>query len=384
MFLAAAALVDEGVGMKHDVDLGARVGLRWRQGPFEMMNERGTAATLAIVSALASAWKMPVPASIVEHGKTDTPFLIEYVKSRPANGVVTITINRPDVLNAINETVADQLEGTFSHMAAQPATTGVVLTGAGRSFVAGADIKFFIENIESGNVARIEKLTADLQALLGVIDKCDKPVVARVQGLALGGGVELALACDYIVATPGTRLGFPETGIGIYPGLGGTQRTTRRVGTGLAKWLVLTGEIIAAEEALAIGLIDAVASHEDMDRVIAGLLARGPVAERRPAPPPASHRALAEFFDANEVEAIRLGRANAGGDERLEKAMKAVGSNAPVALRWAAELIDNGFRVGLEEGLRMELSHVQEIFATKDALAGLQSIGKRKPAFSGL
>ena len=349
-----------------------------------MMNERGTAATLAIVSALASAWKMPVPASIVEHGKTDTPFLIEYVKSRPANGVVTITINRPDVLNAINETVADQLEGTFSHMAAQPATTGVVLTGAGRSFVAGADIKFFIENIESGNVARIEKLTADLQALLGVIDKCDKPVVARVQGLALGGGVELALACDYIVATPGTRLGFPETGIGIYPGLGGTQRTTRRVGTGLAKWLVLTGEIIAAEEALAIGLIDAVASHEDMDRVIAGLLARGPVAERRPAPPPASHRALAEFFDANEVEAIRLGRANAGGDERLEKAMKAVGSNAPVALRWAAELIDNGFRVGLEEGLRMELSHVQEIFATKDALAGLQSIGKRKPAFSGL
>ena len=383
VFLAAAALVDEGVGMKHDVDIGARVGLRWRQGPFEMMNQRGTAATFELVSAMASSWKIAVPSSLVEHGTTNQPFYIEYVKSRPSNGVLTITINRPDVLNAINETVAAQLEGIFSHAAAQPETTGFVLTGAGRSFIAGADIKFFIENIESGNVARIEKLTAELQALLRAIDRSDKPVVVRMHGLALGGGVELALACDYIVATPGTKLGFPETGIGIYPGLGGTQRTTRRVGTGLAKWLVLTGQVIAAEEALAIGLIDAVAAHDEMDRTIAGLLARGPVAERRPSPPPASHRALAEFFDANDVETIRLGRANAGGDERLEKAMKAVGANAPVALRWAAQLIDSGIRVGLDEGLRMELAHVQEIFATKDALAGLLSIGKAKPAFLG-
>jgi enoyl-CoA hydratase/3-hydroxyacyl-CoA dehydrogenase len=369
--------------MKHDVDIGARVGLRWQQGPFEMMNQRGTAATLQLVSALASSWKMALPSSLAEHGKTNEPFLIEYVKSRPSNGVVTITINRPDVLNAINETVADQLEGIFTYAAAQPETTGLVLTGAGRSFVAGADIKFFIESIESGNVAQIEKLTADLQALLRVIDRSDKPVVVRVHGLALGGGVELALACDYIVATPGTKLGFPETGIGIYPGLGGTQRTTRRVGTGLAKWLVLTGQIITAEEALAVGLIDAVASHDDMDRTIAGFLARGPVAERQPSPPPASHRALAEFFDANDVETIRLGHANTGGDERLERAMKAVGANAPVALRWAAQLIDNGIRVGLDEGLRMELAYVQEIFATKDALAGLRSIGKPKAAFSG-
>jgi enoyl-CoA hydratase/3-hydroxyacyl-CoA dehydrogenase len=383
VFLAAVALVDEGVGKSYDVDIGARVGLRWPQGPFEMMNQRGTAATRDLVSALASSWKMAVPQSLVEHGKTNEPFHIELVKSRPSNGVVTITINRPDVLNAINETVAAQLEGIFSHMARQPETTGFVLTGAGRSFVAGADIRFFIENIESGNIARIAKLTEELQALLRMIDSSNKPVVARVHGLALGGGVELALACDYIVATPGTKLGFPETGIGIYPGLGGTQRTTRRVGTGLAKWLVLTGQLISAEEALAIGLIDAVAPHDDMERTIAGLLARGPVAERRPGLPPASHRALAEFFDANDVEAIRLGRANAGGDERLEKAMKAVAANAPVALRLAAQLIDGGIRGGLDDGLRMELAHVQEIFATKDALAGLQSIGKPKPAFSG-
>src|SRR5205807_9943474 len=114
-------------------------------------------------------------------------------------------------------------------------------------------------NIESGDVARVEKLTGDLQALLLTIENCPKPVVARVHGLALGGGVELALACDYIVATPTATLGFPETGIGIFPGLGGTQRTARRIGPGLTKWLVFTGQIITAAEALAIGLIDAVA-----------------------------------------------------------------------------------------------------------------------------
>src|SRR6185295_4372824 len=144
-----------------------------------------------------------------------------------------------------------------------PSAKGIVFAGAGRSFIAGADIRFFIRNIESGEVGRIEKLTEDLQALLRAIQDCPKSVVARIHGLALGGGVEFALACDYIVATPNAAMGFPETGIGIYPGLGGTQRTTRRIGTGLTKWLLFTGHIISAEEALAIGLIDAVAPREE-------------------------------------------------------------------------------------------------------------------------
>jgi enoyl-CoA hydratase/3-hydroxyacyl-CoA dehydrogenase len=159
-------------------------------------------------------------------------------------------------------------------------TAGIVIAGAGRSFVAGADIRFFIRNIEHQELSRTAAFTETMQGMLRAIQDCPKPVVARVHGLALGGGVELALACDYIVATPNATLGFPETGIGIYPGLGGTQRTTRRIGVGLTKWLVFTGQVIGADEALAIGLIDAIAAREEVDAAIATLMASGPSAAR--------------------------------------------------------------------------------------------------------
>lgn len=353
VFFAAKALVAEGVGTLEDVDIGARVGLRWAAGPFEMMNRRGEA----------------------HH--------IRLVKTSSQNGIATITINRPDAMNALDEAVGRQLESAFTAACDDPATKGIVFAGAGRSFIAGADIRFFIRNIEQDSIGTIHKLTEDLQTLLRSIQRCGKPTVARIHGLALGGGVEFALACDYIVATPNATMGFPETGIGIMPGLGGTQRTTRRVGTGLAKWLVLTGQIISAEEALAIGLIDAVAPREELDEAAARFAQGAPARERRPQAPPAAYRALAEFFDSNDVETIRTGKANTGGDERLAKAMKMVGGKAPIALRIAASLIDEGIRVPLDEGMRMELSHVREIFATKDALTGLLSIGTSRPVFVG-
>jgi enoyl-CoA hydratase/3-hydroxyacyl-CoA dehydrogenase len=353
VFTAAKALVAERVGTIEDVDIGARVGLRWRLGPFEMMNRRGAAHPIRLV-------------------KTSTE-----------NGVATITVNRPDAMNALNETVAAQLTQAFHDAERDDAVTGIVIAGSGRSFVAGADIRFFIRNIERNDIARTAAFTEQLQRLLVDIQDCSKPVVARVHGLALGGGVELALACDYIVATPNATLGFPETGIGIYPGLGGTQRTTRRVGTGLAKWLVLTGESVGAADALSIGLIDAVAPHDELDMAIAKLLAGGPSKERRPASPPPAFQKLAAFFDGHDVETIRAGRADTAGDAQLERAMNAVGGKAPIALKLAASLVDAGARVPLDDGLKMELSHVREIFATKDALTGLLSIGKSTPVFEG-
>ena len=385
IFLAAASLVAEGVGTKEDTDIGARVGLRWPLGPFEMMNRIGIAQALELVASLAAKRGMEVPAPLAAAGKAHEPIPIEYVKSRSDAGVTTITVNRPDAMNALNETVADQLARLFRWAAQDsgPDTRGIVIAGAGKSFVAGADIRFFIRNIERNDPAPTETFTRDLQRLLVEIQDCRKPVVARVHGLALGGGVELALACDYIVATPNASVGFPETGIGIYPGLGGTQRTTRRIGTGLTKWLVLTGQIVSADEALAIGLVDAVASRDELDAAVRTLLSGGPSVERRPVEPPAAYRRLASFFDCHDVETIRLGRATTGGDEQLEKAMKAVGSKAPVALRIAAALVDEGARVPLEQGLQMELSHLREIFSTKDALTGLLSIGKGRPIFEG-
>lgn len=383
IFLAAASLVEEGVGTKEDVDIGARVGLRWARGPFEMMNRLGTAHALELTTMLAARWRMKVPALLAKSGSLNEPVPMELVKSHTENGVTTIMVNRPDAMNALNENVGQQLEAAFTRASKDSHTTGIVIAGAGRSFVAGADIRFFIRNIEHQELSRTAKFTERLQTLLRAIQDCPKPVVARVHGLALGGGVELALACDYIVATPNATVGFPETGIGIYPGLGGTQRTTRRIGVGLTKWLVFTGQIIGADEALAIGLIDAVASREDLDAAIATLIAGGPSKERRPLAPPPPYRKIADFFEQNDVEAIRTGRANTGGDEQLEKAMKAVATKAPIALRIAAVLIDEGFRVPLEQGLQMELSHLHEIFSTKDALAGLLSIGKGRPTFEG-
>jgi len=383
VFLAAAALVEEGVGMAEETDIGARVGLRWPRGPFEMMNRMGTAKALELVSALAAKWQMPVPADLATGGRTNEPYYLEMVRSHPDKGIVTITINRPDVMNAMNETVADQLDDLFRYAAADAETTGIVIAGSGRSFIAGADIRFFIRNIERHELGRTRKMTEGLQALLLEMQHCKKPVVARVHGLALGGGVEIALACHYIVATPNASLGFPETGIGIYPGLGGTQRTTRRIGTGLAKWLVCTGQIISAEEALAIGLIDAVVSRDELDATVASYAAKPPVPERRPGQPPPAYQELAAFFDANDIETIRTGRAATGGDATLERAMAAVATKAPVALRLAASLIDDGARVPLEEGLRMELAHLERIFSTADALAGLLSIGKGRPEFTG-
>src|SRR5205823_11052303 len=141
-------LVDEDIAMGYDADIGARVGLRWALGPFEMMNRRGTAQALELVTRLAARWRMKVPESLAAQGKTNDPFLIEYVKSRPDNGVVTITVNRPDAMNALNEIVGEQLVGIFTYMSRQPETQGVVIAAAGRSFVAGADIRFFIRNIE--------------------------------------------------------------------------------------------------------------------------------------------------------------------------------------------------------------------------------------------
>jgi len=171
--------------------------------------------------------------------------------------------------------------------------------------------------------------------------------------------------------------------LGIFPGLGGTQRTTRRLGTGLTKWLLFTGQIVSADEALAIGLIDAVAPREELDAAVAKFAAGRPAGDRHPSAPPAAYQKLAAFFDANDVEAIRTGRAATGGDEALARAAAAVATKAPIALRTAASLIDGGARVSLEEGLRMEVAQVETIFSTADALTGLLSIGKSRPEFVG-
>ena len=379
----AAALVDEGVGTIEDTDIGARVGLRWRRGPFELMNHYGMGRSKEMIAGFAARWNLSVPATIENRARTGQPFRFKLVRSDIADGIATLTINRPDAMNALNEEVVSQLEEAFHAAAGDTAVKGIVIAGSGKAFVAGADIRYFVRHIQAGTIGAIADFTKRGQALLRAFETCPKPVVARLHGLALGGGVELALACHAIVATPKATLAFPETGIGIYPGLGGTQRTPRRVGRGLAKWLVLSGQTIGAEEALAIGLVDTVVPYEQLDSAIAETLAKRPASTRQPRPVPEAYRPVADFFERHGVDELLRGTAGAPDDVRLAKAVKRIGSKAPVALRVAGDLIDRALDVSIDDGLALELSHLHEIFATKDAYEGLSSLGKKAPVFMG-
>ncbi len=381
-FLVATSLVDEGVGTVEDTDIGARVGLRWPRGPFEMINRFGIKAAGDLVGQFGGGWDIPVPGDLSLQWRANTPYAFALVKSETKDGVATLTVNRPDAMNALNETVVAQLHDAFRKAAADPKVKGIVIAGSGKAFIAGADIRFFVRNIQSGDLQRIVDFTKAGHALLKDIDTCAKPVVARLHGLALGGGLELAQACDVLIATPRASFAFPETGIGIYPGLGGTQRPTRRIGVGLTRWLVFTGQSLGPDEAKAIGFIDKVVPHDELDAACRAAIAEGIKQQTRPSSN-AKHQALEAFFAGNDAEALRQGKADTLGDEGLAKAMKRVGFKAPIALRLAGKLIESGSKVTLEEGLEMELSHLVEIFSTKDALEGLSTLGKKAPVFEG-
>jgi enoyl-CoA hydratase/3-hydroxyacyl-CoA dehydrogenase len=370
VFYIASALVDEGVGTIEDTDIGARVGLRWRLGPFELMNRYGLPRAARLVEDVARRWHVAVPGVLTRQVASGTPFTLTLVRRDDEGGIATLTIDRPDALNALNEAVMEQLGAAFRAAAADPAVTGIVIAGSGKAFVAGADVRFFVRNIEAKNMGKIAAFTRGGQALLLELQRCAKPVVARVHGLALGGGAELALACHYIVATPKATFAFPETGIGIYPGLGGTQRTTARVGRALAKWLVLTGDTVTAEQAAALGLIDCVVPYEDLDAAVRECVARGPVHARAPQAVPAAFREIAARFESADIDALR-------------QSEKRLGYKAPIALRVASELIDRGEGKPIEEGIALELSHLEEVFSTADAYEGLSSVGKRRPVFTG-
>ena len=295
--------------------------------------------------------------------------------------IATITLNRPDAMNALNEAVVGQLHDAFKKVASDAAVRGIVIAGAGKGFIAGADIRFFVKNLDKGDLDAIVGFTKEGHDLLHDLSSCDKPVIARLHGLALGGGLELALACDRIVATPKATVAFPETGIGIYPGLGGTQRAPRRVGEGLAKYLIFTGQMLGAKQAAEIGLVDKVVAYEDLDATIKSMIDAGLSDSERSAAP-AAWSALEKLFAENSVEALTSGGVSID-DEKLAKVAKKVGFKAPVALQLSEKLIEAAGNTDLAEGLQMELDHLTQIFKTEDAYEGLSSLGRRRPEFKG-
>lgn len=171
-------------------------------------------------------------------------------------GVATVTLNRPDKLNALNAQVIGELDRMFTALAAKADVGAIILTGAGRAFVAGADIAEVAA--AAGEPAGLAAVAAFGSAVFTRIERLNKPVIAAVNGFALGGGCELALACHIRIASKAAKFGLPETKLGLIPGYGGTQRLPRLIGQGRALQLIFTGEMVDAEQAFAMGLANQV------------------------------------------------------------------------------------------------------------------------------
>jgi enoyl-CoA hydratase/carnithine racemase len=243
-----------------------------------------------------------------------------------------VTVNRPKVLNALNTPTWKDLRTAFEAAHDDVAVRGVILTGAGdKAFIAGADIS------ELAHVAAFEAEQASRfgQEVLDLIENLGKPVVAAVNGFALGGGCETAMACTIRIAVETAKFGQPEVTLGLLPGGGGTQRLPRLVGKGRALQLILSGEMIDAQEAYRIGLVN-------------------------------------EIVPAAEL----IGRA--------EAILKKIGANAPIAVRFALEAVNKGLETGQAEGLLLEASYFGLCAATEDKKEGTSAfLEKRAPHFRG-
>ena len=247
------------------------------------------------------------------------------------NGIGTITINRPQVLNALNKETLKELAQAFDDLENDSTVSVAVITGRDKAFIAGADIKQMkdmqmLEAREFGMLGHV---------LMRRIEQSRMPFIAAVNGYALGGGCELMMACDIILASSAAKIGQPEINLGIHPGFGGTQRLPRLVGSTKAKELLFTGDSIDAAEALRIGLVDRV------------------------------------------VEPDKL-------MEETEKLALKLTTKSPVQLRFIKELVYRGMQIDLPSACSLEISSFAASFATMDQKEGMSAfLEKRKPAFKG-
>jgi enoyl-CoA hydratase len=248
------------------------------------------------------------------------------------DGVATLTVNRPESLNALNGELLCELACAFGMLADDPGVKAIVVTGAGeKAFVAGADIK----EMASMDSCQAHQFALKGQGVVLALQKMKKPVIAAVNGYALGGGLELALACDFIYASQNARLGFPEVTLGIMPGFGGTQNLARLIGPARAKELVFTGRMISAEKGAAWGIVN-------------------------------------ELLPPGELLA------------KARETAAAITGTGLVGVGYAKDAIVNGLNMGKEDSFRYEASLFGVLFATSDQREGMAAfVEKRKAKFTG-
>ncbi len=374
----AAALVDEGVASIEDTDRGAKIGLRWLLGPFEMMNKIGIDETYRVVRAICEKYPdFKMPDLLKKQKEKGEPFSFKFVDLNIKDNIAYITINRPEAMNALNETVFIQLDEKFTQAENDPSVKAIVFEGAGKAFIAGADIRYFVKKIKQGKIDEIVEFTRKGHELLLRMENSQKLTIALLDGLSLGGGSELALSCQAIVATPAGSMGFPETGIGIYPGLGGMLRFARHVGEDLAKFYVFTGKPISAKTAYDLGIVTKLVSPAEVEGAIKELCEKGAPEKYGPRQIPEDQKKLAALCAKDNVEKF------ISGDIDDDKLKKIISSKAPLALKIANEIIDEQAGKPIKEAVEIELGRLAEIFATEDALEGLSSLGRKRPEFKG-
>jgi enoyl-CoA hydratase/carnithine racemase len=273
----------------------------------------------------------PSPA-LVPTAFAAAPLTLANVLYEKKGAIAYVTVNRPKVLNALNTPTWKDLRTAFEDAQDDAAVRGVVLTGAGdKAFIAGADIG------ELANVAAFEAEQSSRfgQEVLDLIENLGKPVIAAVNGFALGGGCETAMACTIRIAVDSAKFGQPEVTLGLIPGGGGTQRLPRLVGKGRALQLILSGEMISAQEAWRIGLVNEVVAAADLIT-------------------------------------------------RAEAVLNKIASNAPIAVKFALEATNKGLETSQSEGLLLEASHFGLCAATEDKKEGTTAfLQKRTPQFQG-
>jgi enoyl-CoA hydratase len=240
-------------------------------------------------------------------------------------------MNRPAAMNALNDKVLRELKEAVAQVRDDPSVRVVIITGEGPAFVAGADIRAMMTK----NLIEIRAFTRFGQGVMNDIERLEKPVIAAINGFALGGGFELALACDIRLASTEARMGFPEVGLGIFPGFGGTQRLPRLIGKGRACELILTGDQIGAEEAARIGLVNRVVSPQQL---------------------------MAE----------------------AQQLAKRIARQGPIAVARAKTAINQALQTDLDAGLAFELEAVTLTFGTEDQKEGMTAfLERRRPEFKG-
>ena len=330
----ATRLVEEGVASAEATDRGAIVGLRRTWGPFAQLNQVGVPRALELVRAYARPHGDAFPISHELHaraarGEAGWPLRLTIVERR--GPVAWVLLDRPEVLNSLNSDLLQEVRDRFEQLASENDVRVVVLAGSSPVFAAGADIaemekKSPAEGLAFGFVG---------QETARAIERFPRPVIALVEGYALGGGLELALAADFLLAAEGAQLGLPEVTVGIHPGMGGATRLTRLIGRAKTKMLAFTGAPVSAQEAARLGFVT---------KVVPAETAR----------------------------------------EATQTLAETIASRAPLGVAWVKRVIDDGMDASLDAALYLEGESAGHTFGTDDRREGMRAfLERRPPKFTG-